>query len=105
MERRCKLVRGIIRALFHMRRSLMRRFFLASITAATLFCAPVAMAAPTCQDINGGTIRCGTTGAMPVGWTLPLQQRLERDRTSPIEPDQFLELICALGIYFCLLAM
>jgi hypothetical protein len=78
---------------------------MALITAATLLAAPAAMAAPTCQDINGGTIRCGTPGAMPVGWALPLQQRLERDNTSPVEPMQLLRVICVLGIYFCLLAM
>ena len=83
----------------------MRRTLVALITAATLFAAPAAMAAPTCQDMNGSAIRCGTPGAMPVGWTLPLQQRMERDEPSPIEPNQFLELVCALGIYFCLLAM
>jgi len=82
----------------------MRRTLGALITAATLFAAPVAMAAPTCQDIKGDTIRCATPGAMPVGWTLPLQQRLERDR-SPVEPVQLLRVICVLGIYFCLLAM
>ena len=83
----------------------MRRSLMALITAATLLAAPAAMAAPTCQDINGGTIRCGTPGAMPVGWALPLQQRLERDNTSPVEPMQLLRVICVLGIYFCLLAM
>ena len=84
----------------------MRRSLLALITVASLLSASAAMAAPTCQDSNGGTIRCGTPGAMPVGWTFPLQQpRFERDWVNPIEPNQFLELICALGIYFCLLAM
>ena len=83
----------------------MRRSLLALIAAASLFSASAAMAAPTCQDINGATIRCGTPGAMPVGWTLPLQQSLDSGWVNPIEPNQFLELVCALGIYFCLLAM
>ena len=84
----------------------MRRSLLALITAASLFSASAAMAAPTCQDINGGTIRCGTAGAMPVGWALPLQPRFEAaDWVNPIEPRQLLELICLLGIYFSLLAM
>jgi hypothetical protein len=83
----------------------MRRSLLPLIVAGTLFSAPAAIAAPTCQDINGGTIRCGTPGAMPVGWTLPLQQRLERDESSPVELDQLLKVICVLGVYFCLLAM
>jgi hypothetical protein len=27
-----------------------------------------ANAAPTCNDVNGRTIKCGAPGAMPVGW-------------------------------------
>ena len=83
----------------------MRRSWLALIAAATLFSASAAMAAPTCQDIHGGTIRCGTSGAMPVGWTLPFEQRLENGWVDPVEPLQLLRVICVLGIYFCLLAM
>jgi len=30
-----------------------------------------ALAAPTCQDINGSTARCGAPNAMPLGWKLP----------------------------------
>jgi hypothetical protein len=30
--------------------------------------APSASAAPTCEDRLGTAIRCGTSGAMPVGW-------------------------------------
>jgi hypothetical protein len=80
----------------------MRRKLVALITAATLLAAPAAIAAPTCQDVTGYTIRCNTPGAMPVGWTLP---RSERDQPNPIELNQFLKLVCALGIYFSLLAM
>jgi hypothetical protein len=36
---------------------------------------PPAAAAPTCQDLQGMTIRCGVPGAMPVGWTLPDSER------------------------------
>jgi hypothetical protein len=39
---------------------------------ALLLAASAAQAAPTCQDRHGGTVRCGTSGAMPVGWTLPV---------------------------------
>jgi hypothetical protein len=83
----------------------MRRSLAVLITTATLLAAPAAIAAPTCQDINGGTIRCGTLGAMPVGWTLPLEQHLERGWVNPVEPRQLLKVICVLGVYFCLLAM
>ncbi len=82
----------------------MRRLLLALIAAATLFSAPAAFAAPTCQDIHGSAIRCGTPGAMPVGWTLSFEQG-PQDWVNPVEPRQFLKVICVLGIYFCLLAM
>ncbi len=39
-----------------------------------LLCATPAPAAPTCQTKDGGTIRCGTPGAMPVGWQAPPEQ-------------------------------
>jgi hypothetical protein len=41
------------------------------LIAASLLVASGAQAAPTCLDRHGGTVRCGTSGAMPVGWTLP----------------------------------
>jgi hypothetical protein len=93
-------------ALSDARRNLMRRLLLALITAANLFYAPVAFAAPTCQDIHGVTMRCGSAGAMPVGWTATsVEQASQDDWVAPVEPRQFLKVICVLGIYFCLLAM
>lgn len=83
----------------------MRRSLLALITAATLLSAPAAIAAPTCQDVHGVTTRCGTVGAMPVGWTATSFERSHDDWVSPVEPRQFFKVICVLGIYFCLLAM
>ena len=85
----------------------MRRLILAVAVAATLLSGPAALAAPTCQDQNGDTIKCGTPGAMPVGWTLSRQDRLERQRSSPIGPgtNQLLELICVLGVFFALMAL
>jgi hypothetical protein len=75
--------------------------------AAMLLTASAALAAPTCQDINGETIRCGTPGAMPVGWTLTPQQRLERQISKPKYPstNELLELIGVIGVYFTLLAL
>jgi hypothetical protein len=64
----------------------MRSTFLAFTTAAILLAAPQGFAAPTCQDRDGDTIRCGTAGAMPVGWTLPADQRQARDMARPPEP-------------------
>ena len=75
--------------------------------AAMLLTASTALAAPTCQDKNGETIRCGTAGAMPVGWTLSPQQRLERQIPKPKYPstNELLELIGVMGVYFTLLAL
>ena len=64
----------------------MRSILLALTAIATLLMAPSAMAAPTCQDRNGDTIRCGTDGAMPVGWTLPAAQRSRVLAARPPEP-------------------
>ncbi len=47
----------------------MRALFLASAALVLLLAAPESRAGPTCQDHSGETIRCGTPGAMPVGWT------------------------------------
>jgi hypothetical protein len=44
------------------------------LTLALLLVQP-ALAAPTCQTGTGDTIKCGTAGAMPVGWTAPEGQR------------------------------
>ena len=85
----------------------MRRLILAAAVAATLLSAPAALAAPTCQDINGDTIKCGTPGAMPVGWTLSAQQRLALQMPRPTGPsvNQLLELICVIGVFFSLMAL
>ncbi|HEY5006607.1 MAG TPA: hypothetical protein VII42_01300 [Caulobacteraceae bacterium] len=84
----------------------MRSTLLALIAIATLIAAPSAMAAPTCQDRNGDTIRCGTEGAMPVGWTLPDEQRARVLAARPPEPPADL---FGLGLFlfgfFALLAL
>ena len=84
----------------------MRALILAAAVSATLLSAP-ALAAPTCQDKDGDTIKCGTPGAMPVGWTLSPQQRLERQRSRPTGPsmNELLELICVIGVFFGLMAL
>ena len=53
------------------------RLVMASMLA-LIFTMPAAWCAPTCQDRSGMTIRCGTDGAMPVGWAAP-----EADRHVP----------------------
>jgi hypothetical protein len=85
----------------------MRPSFLALTVAAALLAAPAALAAPTCQNENGATTKCGTPGAMPVGWTLTAQQRLERHVPGPNYPNgnEFWELLCIMGVYFALMAL
>jgi hypothetical protein len=81
----------------------MRPLIFASVAMAVLLSSPASFAAPTCQDRNGGTIRCGTPGAMPVGWTLPADQRLAQAAEPNIE--QLLKLACVLGVFFALMAL
>lgn len=60
-----------------------------------------AAAAPTCQTANGETIRCGITGAMPVGWKLPAEQ--QRDQDAP-QIFKWLQAVCAVGVLFSVMA-
>ena len=86
----------------------MRASILVFTAAALLIASPLAFAAPTCQDRNGDTIRCGTAGAMPVGWTLSPQERLERQKSRPpIYPstNELLEMVCVIGVLFALIAL
>ena len=66
---------------------------------AVLLTTPVA-AAPTCQDIEGHTIRCGTAGAMPIGWKLQQPPAVN----SSAEFYKWLQAFCAVGVLFALLA-
>lgn len=93
-------------------RAVMRPFLICALIAgfiAAVVLPPeqAAVAAPTCEDRNGLTIRCGTSGAMPVGWTLPAEERFDKQRFRLPQPsiNEFLELICALGIFFGLMAL
>ena len=62
-----------------------------------------AVAAPTCQTSGGQTVKCGAPGAMPAGWTLPPQER--RQSEAPATVAQLLGALCALGVFFALLAL
>ena len=85
----------------------MRGLVLAFVAAVALLGAHAAVAAPTCQDRNGDTIKCATPGAMPVGWTLPLAERLEKERSRPPKypSANVLELLWVIGMFFALLAL
>ena len=65
-----------------------------------------ALAAPTCQDRNGDTIKCGAPGAMPVGWTLPPEQywRLRLVHTETPAGD-VLKVAAGLVLLFALIAL
>jgi hypothetical protein len=86
-----------------MKLSFVRALFLAVLVAAVFLPARATLAAPTCQDRDGLTIRCGTDGAMPVGWTLPFEER----RFQPPAPStgQISMLIGVLGLLFALIAL
>lgn len=82
----------------------MRRSILAALTATALLAAPVAQAAPTCQDRAGVTTRCGAVNAMPVGWSLPADERAPSEGADP-SPLQWLGLIAAVGGLLALFAL
>jgi len=65
-----------------------------------------ALAAPTCQDRNGDTIKCGAPGAMPVGWTLPPEEswRLRLAHTETPAGD-VLKVAAGLALFFALIAL
>jgi hypothetical protein len=66
----------------------------------------VAQAAPTCQTETGETIRCGAPGAMPVGWTLPDDQRaVAQADDPPVDGQLVFSVICFLGGLFALIAV
>jgi hypothetical protein len=66
-----------------------------------------APAAPTCLDINGDTMRCGTKGAMAVGWTPSPQQLLNRHSSKVVGPGtlEVLEVFGAIGLFLALIAL
>jgi len=84
----------------------MRPWIPAATLAALLLSAPCAQAAPTCQTQTGVTTRCGTPGAMPVGWTLSDEDRITRSLPQPAGPSglQLFYLMCFIGGLFGLIA-
>ena len=74
--------------------------FLAAIMLCTVH---AAHAAPTCQDRDGLTIRCGTPGAMPVGWSLPYEDRKLRPPIPSV--GELLKLFATLGLLFAMIAL
>ncbi len=82
----------------------MRSRLPAAIALATLLATTPALAGPTCQDRAGVPTRCGTPGAMPLGWTAPAEAR-EAARSSPLDTRDTLSLIALVGAVFALIAL
>lgn len=86
--------------------SIIGRLILPAIVTASLLAASGAVAAPTCQTRAGEAARCGTPGAMPVGWTLPYDQRPARTRrTDALHPAEWFALLALVGGLFALIAL
>ena len=85
----------------------MRRSILVMAVAGALLAAPAAQAAPTCLDSGGTTIRCGTSGAMPVGWTPSPEQVSDRQSASSPGPSlsEAVAMIYVVGAIFALIAL
>ncbi|THD63139.1 hypothetical protein [Phenylobacterium sp.] len=77
------------------------------VFALAIMAAPAALAAPSCLDRQGDTVRCGTRGAMPVGWTPgPDQARAHLAATdSGLDARQIVSLVCVIGGIFALFAL
>ncbi len=63
------------------------RVAIALIVAAELLMgSQVASAGPICEDRAGESVRCEDPRAMPLGWALPLDERLRQARPGPPDP-------------------
>jgi hypothetical protein len=82
----------------------MRSRLPAAIALATLLAATPALAGPTCQDRAGTPTRCGTPGAMPLGWTAPASVR-EASQPSALSTREILCLVALVGAVFALIAL
>ena len=85
----------------------MRCSLAAPALAAFLLTASPGLAAPTCQDANGATARCGTVGAMPVGWSQSRDGAFDRvgDSDDGLTPRRLVGLVLAIGSIFALIAL
>jgi hypothetical protein len=84
----------------------MRPWTIAAATAVLLLGAPAAVAAPTCDNRSGDTVKCGTPGAMPVGWAPSPGDVLDHPATPPdLNPAEVVALIYILGAFFALIAL
>jgi hypothetical protein len=84
----------------------MRPLILLFAMLALLVSTPAALAAPTCQNKDGTTIRCGAAEAMPVGWSLPpaefnsRQAALRSDEANPMAlPNALFFIVLLLALF------
>lgn len=74
----------------------------------TLLAAFPALAAPTCNDLAGHTVRCGAPGAMPVGWK-PSPEILAAQEAEPqpagLSQTQLFGIVCFIGGLLALFAL
>ena len=76
------------------------------LTVTLMFAMPASLAwgAPTCQDKSGITTRCGTPGAMPVGWEPSPRELWERELSRVPGPDRG-DILMALSVVVLLFSL
>jgi hypothetical protein len=69
--------------------------------------ATTAAAGPTCENPGGDAVRCGSPGAMPLGWTVSAEQRRIHLARLPPDPTplQLLGLAGLIASLFALIAL
>jgi hypothetical protein len=77
------------------------------LLAIVLLCASPALAAPTCQDRNGTTIRCGEPGAMLPGWTLPPDEfnKRQAELHNSNKADTILDAVVVIALFLVGIAL
>jgi hypothetical protein len=84
----------------------MRPGILAVAVALAVVTGPAALAAPTCWNAGGETVRCDGPGALPVGTRLSAEQDMaRRARASDLSLEGYLALACVIGGLFALIAL
>jgi hypothetical protein len=83
----------------------MRHSILATAAAGFLLAATAVDAAPTCDNRNGDTVKCGTPGAMPVGWAPSAADLVDRPTDPGLSPAEAVALVYILGAFFALIAL
>jgi hypothetical protein len=83
----------------------MRPLTIGAIAAALLLAAPAALAAPTCDNRHGDTVKCGTPGAMPVGWAPSRADAIDHPTEAGLDPAEAAALIYILIAFFALIAL